>query len=85
VSSPSDVERLESREPGLAGRARRAGALERAAALAATLAALLGTLALFAVFVFWGASNSAAALPYFAVPGALLALSVLLGYRAWLA
>jgi hypothetical protein len=85
VSSAGDAERLESREPVPGPRAARAGAVERVAAVAATLAALLGTLALFAVFVFWGASNSAAALPYFAVPGALLGLSILLGYRAWLA
>ena len=55
-----------------------------AAAVIATLAAVMGQLALLAVFVFWGASNSSDALPYFAVPGALFALSVALGYRAWM-
>ena len=55
-----------------------------AAAVVASLAAVIGQLALLAVFVFWGASNSSDALPYFAVPGALFALSVALGYRAWM-
>jgi hypothetical protein len=40
-------------------------------------------LALLAVFVFWGASNSSDALPYFAVPGVLFCVAGLLGYRAW--
>jgi hypothetical protein len=52
-------------------------------AVAAGLAAVVGTLALLAVFVFWGASNSSDALPYFAVPGVSLGLSVALGYRLW--
>jgi hypothetical protein len=49
----------------------------------AAFAAIVGTLALLAVFVFWGAGNSSAALPYFAVPGALFGAAALLGYRAW--
>jgi len=53
------------------------------AAVVASLASVVGMLALLAVFVFWGASNSSDALPYFAVPGALFALAVALGYRAW--
>jgi hypothetical protein len=52
-------------------------------AIAAGLAGIVGTLALLAVFVFWGASNSSDALPYFAVPGVSLGLSAVLGYRAW--
>jgi hypothetical protein len=59
------------------------GPVDRGIALAAPLAALFGTLALLAVFVFWGAGNSPAALPYFAVPGVLLGGAALLGYRAW--
>jgi hypothetical protein len=47
-----------------------------------SLAGAIGMLALLAVFVFWGASNSSDALPYFAVPGALFAVSAVLGYRA---
>jgi hypothetical protein len=47
----------------------------------ASLASVVGMLALFAVFVFW--SSTSAVLPYFAVPGALFALSLALGYRAW--
>jgi hypothetical protein len=57
--------------------------MKRAAAYVAPLAAVIGMLALLAVFVFWGAGNSSDALPYFAVPGALFALSLALGYRAW--
>jgi hypothetical protein len=60
-----------------------AGPVDRGVAVAAPLAALFGTLALLAVFVFWGADNSPDALPYFAVPGALFAASLLLAYRAW--
>jgi hypothetical protein len=52
-------------------------------AIVAGLAGIVGTLGLLGVFVFWGASNSSDALPYFAVPGVLLPLSALLGYRAW--
>jgi hypothetical protein len=44
--------------------------------------ATVGLLALLAVFIFWGGSNSTAALPYFAVPGALFAASGVIGYRA---
>ncbi|HJQ74304.1 MAG TPA: hypothetical protein VJ814_05425 [Gaiellaceae bacterium] len=55
----------------------------RADAVISSLAAVIGLLALLGVFVFWGASNSSDALPYFAVPGALFALSVALGYRVW--
>jgi hypothetical protein len=51
--------------------------------LVSSLAAVIGMLALLAVFVFWGASNSSDALPYFAVPGALFALSAAFGYRVW--
>jgi hypothetical protein len=50
--------------------------------LVAPLAGVVGMLALLAVFIFWGAGNSTAALPYFAVPGVLFALSGFLGYRA---
>jgi hypothetical protein len=42
----------------------------------------VGLLALLAVFIFWGAGNSTAALPYFAVAGVLFAISGVLGYRA---
>jgi hypothetical protein len=56
---------------------------DRAAVVFASLASVIGMLALLAVFVFWGASNSSDALPYFAVPGVLFGLSVALGYRAW--
>jgi hypothetical protein len=59
------------------------GPTDRVALMLAPLAALVGTLALLAVFIFWGAGNSSAALPYFAVPGVLFGLAVLLGYRAW--
>ena len=51
-------------------------------AVVASLASTIGMLALLAVFIFWGGSNSADALPYFAVPGALFALSAVFGYRA---
>jgi hypothetical protein len=53
----------------------------RAAAYISPLAGVIGMLALLAVFIFWGASNSSDALPYFAVPGVLFALSAVLGYR----
>jgi hypothetical protein len=52
------------------------------AALVASLASAVGLIALLAVFTFWGASNDPNALPYFAVPGVLFALSAVLGYRA---
>jgi len=51
-------------------------------AVVAFLVSAIGLIALLAVFVFWGASNSSDALPYFAVPAVLFALSGLLGYRA---
>jgi hypothetical protein len=59
------------------------GPVDRVTVLLAPLVALFGTLALLAVFIFWGASNSSAALPYFAVPGVLFGIAALLGYRAW--
>jgi hypothetical protein len=52
------------------------------AALVASLASSIGMIALLAVFIFWGGTNSSDALPYFAVPGALFALSAVCGYRA---
>jgi hypothetical protein len=55
----------------------------RAIAYLSSVAAAVGLLSLLAVFVFWGAANSSDALPYFAVPGALFALSAALGFRAW--
>jgi hypothetical protein len=54
-----------------------------AAASVGFLAGAVGLIALLAVFVFWGGANSSDALPYFAVPGALFALSAALGYRVW--
>jgi hypothetical protein len=60
-----------------------AGPVDRAVTIVAPVAALFGTLALLGVFVFWGASNSSDALPYFAVPGGLYAVAALLAYRAW--
>jgi hypothetical protein len=48
----------------------------------AFLVSSVGLLALLAVFVFWGGSNSSDALPYLAVPGVLFALSAVLGYLA---
>jgi hypothetical protein len=59
------------------------GPVDRAVTFVGPLAALFGTLALLAVFTFWGASNSSDALPYFAVPGVLFAVAGLFGYRAW--
>lgn len=53
-----------------------------AAPYVASLAWAVGLLALLAVFVFWGGSNSPAALPYFAVPGVLFAVAGVFGYRA---
>lgn len=52
------------------------------AAAAACLASVIGMLALLAVFIFWGAGNSTAALPYFAVPGVLWAVAAVCGYLA---
>lgn len=56
--------------------------MDSAAAVVASLASAIGMIALLAVFVFWGGTNSSDALPYFAVPGVLFALSVVCGYRA---
>jgi hypothetical protein len=55
--------------------------MRRAAPFVAVLASLIGMLALLAVFIFWGAGNSSAARPYFAVPGVLFAVSAIFGYR----
>lgn len=54
-----------------------------AAASVGFVAGAVGLIALLAVFVFWGGDNSTDALPYFAVPGVLFALSAALGYRVW--
>jgi hypothetical protein len=51
-------------------------------AVFASLASAIALLSLLAVFIFWGASNSSAALPYFALPGVLFAVAGVLGYRA---
>ena len=51
-------------------------------AVVASLASVIGLLALLAVFIFWGAGNSSAALPYFAVPGVLFVVSAVFGYLA---
>lgn len=59
------------------------GPVDRTTVLLAPLVALFGMLALLAVFVFWGGSNSPDALPYFAVPGVLFGIAAVLGYRAW--
>lgn len=59
------------------------GPVDRTTVLVAPLLALLGTVALLGVFVFWGASGSSSALPFFAVPGVLFAAAAVLGYRAW--
>ena len=59
------------------------GPVDRTLVMAAPLTALFGTLSLLAVFIFWGAGNSSAALPYFAVPGVLYGVAALLAYRAW--
>lgn len=56
--------------------------MKRVAPYVSSLAGAIGMLALLAVFIFWGASNSSDALPYFAVPGVLFALSAGFGYRA---
>jgi hypothetical protein len=56
--------------------------MTRAAPYVAPLASAVGMLALLAVFIFWGASNSSAVLPYFAVPGVLFVVSAVFGYRA---
>jgi hypothetical protein len=59
------------------------GPVDRGVTFVAPIAALFGTLALLAVFIFWGAGNSSAALPFFAVPGVLFGVAALFGYRAW--
>ena len=51
--------------------------------LAGPVSAVLGLLALLAVFIFWGAGRTSAALPFLAVPGVLFVIAALLGYRAW--
>ncbi len=53
-------------------------------AIVSGLAGILGTLALLAVFVFWGAptGGDSAALPYFAVVVLLLTVSAVLGVRS---
>ena len=51
-------------------------------AVVAFLISSTGMLALLAVFIFWGGTNSPDALPYFAVPGVLFALSAAIGYLA---
>jgi heme A synthase len=56
--------------------------MEDATAVIAFLLSAVGMIALLAVFVFWGASNSSDALPYFVVPVLLFGLSGVLGYRA---
>lgn len=59
------------------------GPVDSGLVILAPLTAMVGMLALLAVFIFWGADNSSAALPYFAVPGVLFATAAFLGYRAW--
>lgn len=49
-------------------------------AVVGSLASVIGLLALLAVFIFWGAGNSTAALPYFAVPGVLFVVAAVSGY-----
>jgi hypothetical protein len=56
--------------------------MARSAPYVASLASVIGLLALLAVFIFWGAGNSSDVLPYFAVPGVLFALSAVFGYQA---
>jgi len=60
----------------------KANTVTRSADYVASLAGAIGLLSLLAVFIFWGASNSSDALPYFAVPGVLFVLSAAAGYRA---
>ena len=60
-----------------------AGPVDREISLLAPIVALLGTVALLGVFVFWGISESSSVLPWFAVPGVIFLLAGLLGYRAW--
>lgn len=56
--------------------------MTRIAPYVSSLAGVIGMLALLGVFVFWGASNSPDALPYFAVPGVLFGVSAVTGYHA---
>ena len=51
-------------------------------AVVAFLLSAVGMIALLAVFIFWGGTNSPDALPYFVIPGLLFVLSGVLGYRA---
>jgi hypothetical protein len=54
----------------------------RFAPYVASLASVLGLLALLSVFIFWGAGNSSNVLPYFAVPAVLFVLAAVFGYQA---
>ena len=56
--------------------------MEDTAAVLAFLLSAVGMIALLAVFIFWGGTNSTDALPYFVIPGLLFLLSGVLGYRA---
>jgi hypothetical protein len=56
--------------------------MEDVTAVIAFLLSAVGMIALLAVFVFWGGTNSSDALPYFVIPGLLFLLSGVLGYRA---
>jgi hypothetical protein len=59
------------------------GPVDRGIAVGATVLALFGVLALWAVFVFWGSRNGSTTLPFLAVPGLLFGAAAFLGYRAW--
>ncbi|HZD87428.1 MAG TPA: hypothetical protein VE088_05435 [Gaiellaceae bacterium] len=59
------------------------GPVDRVTAVAAPVLAAVGTLALLAVFVFWGIARSTSVLPYFALPGLLLAAAGFLAWHAW--
>lgn len=86
VEQGGEARRVVEVPPAELPRPRDAGApgpVDRLVASVATIAGLFGTLALLAVFTFWGTANSTDALPYFAVPGVLLGGSALLAYRAW--
>jgi hypothetical protein len=61
----------------------RSGPTDRTVALGAPLVALVATIALLGVMVFWGTSRSNSALPWLAVPVALYALAGFLALRAW--
>lgn len=56
--------------------------MEDVTAVGAFLLSAIGMIALLAVFIFWGGTNSPDALPYFVIPGLLFVLSGVLGYRA---